>query len=149
MTLDKLVETILTSLDDDKAQDILTIDLTGKTSIADRMILACGTSARAVSAMAEHLITKLKALDIKPASEGQRHGDWVVIDAGDVVAHLFRPEVRLFYNLESIWSGPAAPTKTAAKAAAKAPAKSSAKSPAKPGAKPRAKSAAKKSPRRA
>lgn len=81
------------------------------------MIIASGTSARAVSAMAEHLITKLKGLGIKPGSEGERHGDWVVIDAGDVIVHLFRPEVRLFYNLERIWSGPAAPTKKSTKRA--------------------------------
>lgn len=118
LTLDKLVDTVLASLDDDKAQDVLTIDLTGKTSIADRMIIASGTSARTVSAMAEHLSTKLKGLGIKPASEGEKHGDWVVIDAGDVIVHLFRPEVRLFYNLERIWSGPAAtPAKKSSKRA--------------------------------
>ena len=108
--LEQLVETILTSLDADKAQDILTIDLMGKTSIADRMIIASGTSARAVTAMAEHLVTKLKALDLKPKSEGEKHGDWVLIDAGDVVIHLFRPEVRQFYNLERIWAAPATTT---------------------------------------
>jgi ribosome-associated protein len=105
--LEQMVETILTSLDDDKAQDILTIDLMGKTSIADRMIIASGTSARAVSAMAEHLVIKLKALNLKPRTEGEKHGDWVLIDVGDVVVHLFRPEVRLFYNLERIWAAPA------------------------------------------
>lgn len=106
--LEQMVGTILTSLDADKAQDILTIDLVGKTSIADRMILASGTSARAVAAMAEHIVTKLKALSLKPSVEGERHGDWVLIDAGDVIVHLFRPEVRAFYNLERIWGAPAA-----------------------------------------
>ncbi len=81
------------------------------------MIIASGTSARAVSAMAEHLITKLKSMGIKPGSEGEKHGDWVVIDAGDVVVHLFRPEVRLFYDLERIWSAPAGPTKKSSKRA--------------------------------
>ena len=71
------------------------------------MIIASGTSARTVSAMAEHLSTKLKTLGIKPLSEGEKYGDWVVLDAGDVIVHLFRPEVRLFYDLERIWSGPA------------------------------------------
>ncbi len=71
------------------------------------MIIASGTSARAVSAMAEHLGAKLKGMGLKPAAEGEKYGDWVVIDAGDVIVHLFRPEVRLFYNLERIWSGPA------------------------------------------
>jgi ribosome-associated protein len=109
--LEQLVETILTSLDADKAQDILTIDLMGKTSIADRMIIASGTSARAVAAMAEHLVGKLKELKVRPRTEGEKHGDWVLIDAGDVIVHLFRPEVRLFYNLERIWAAPAQPTK--------------------------------------
>lgn len=81
------------------------------------MIIASGTSARAVSAMAEHLITKLKSMGIKAGSEGEKHGDWVVIDAGDVVVHLFRPEVRLFYDLERIWSAPAGPTKKSSKRA--------------------------------
>jgi len=106
-----MVGAILTSLDDDKAQDILTIDLMGKTSIADRMIVATGTSARAVSAMAEHLVQKLKGIGIKALTEGERHGDWVLIDAGDVVVHLFRPEVRSFYQIERIWSSPAPTTK--------------------------------------
>ncbi|MEQ9448845.1 MAG: ribosome silencing factor [Rhodospirillaceae bacterium] len=102
-----MVDTITSSLDDDKAQDVLTIDLVGKTSIADRMIIASGTSARMVSAMAEHLVAKLKALGLKPKSEGSQHGDWVLIDAGDVIVHLFRPEVRAFYNIERIWAAPA------------------------------------------
>ena len=68
------------------------------------MIIASGTSARTVSAMAEHLITKLKSLGIKPGSEGEKYGDWVVIDAGDVVVHLFRSEVRQYYDLEGMWS---------------------------------------------
>ncbi len=103
-----MVETVLTVLDDDKAQDILTIDLVGKTSIADRMVIASGTSARAVAAMAEHLMIKLKDIGIKTKSEGERQGDWVLIDAGDIVIHLFRPEVRQFYNIERIWQAPAA-----------------------------------------
>lgn len=81
------------------------------------MIIASGTSARAVSAMAEHLIIKLKALKIQPGSEGQKYGDWVVIDAGDVIVHLFRPEVRLFYDLERLWAAPAAPAKKTTKRA--------------------------------
>ena len=119
-SLDQMVEAILTSLDDDKAQDILTIDLVGKTSIADRMIIASGTSARMVSAMAEHLIQKLREIGIKPKSEGERHGDWVLIDAGDVVIHLFRPEVRQFYNIERIWAAPAASNNTPRKATKRA-----------------------------
>lgn len=112
-----MVETVLTSLDADKAQDILTIDLVGKTSIADRMIIASGTSGRMVSAMAEHLVAKLKALGLKPKTEGERHGDWVLLDVGDVIVHLFRPEVRQFYNIERIWAAPAAAARKATKRA--------------------------------
>lgn len=101
----------MSSLDSDKGQDILDIDLKGKSSIADRMIVASGTSARQVGAMAEHVITKLKGRGRIVRSEGQPACDWVLIDVGDVVVHIFRPEVRAFYNIESIW--------TAAKAAAK------------------------------
>jgi ribosome-associated protein len=142
-----LVETVLASLDDDKAQDVLSIDLVGKTSIADRMIIASGTSARMVSAMADHLIRKLKELGIKVQSEGEKFGDWVVIDAGDVIVHLFRPEVRTFYAIERIWAAPigeAGPKPKAAKpkAAKKAPAKKAAP-------KSRAKSAPRKTARRA
>ena len=115
-----MVDLILGSLDDDKAQDVLAIDLIGKTSIADRMIVASGTSARMVSAMAEHLIQKLREIGIKPKSEGERHGDWVLIDAGDVVIHLFRPEVRQFYNIERIWAAPAASNNTPRKATKRA-----------------------------
>jgi ribosome silencing factor RsfS/YbeB/iojap len=114
--LDSMVGAILASLDDDKAQDILTIDLVGKTSIADRMIIASGTSARQVSAMAEHLVQKLRELGIRAQTEGEKHGDWVLIDAGDVVVHLFRPEVRAFYQIERIWSSPA-PSKKSPKRA--------------------------------
>ncbi len=126
-----MIDLILGSLDDDKAQDVLAIDLVGKTSIADRMIVASGTSGRMVSAMAEHLVIKLKQAGYKPKSEGERQGDWVLIDAGDIIVHLFRPEVRTFYNIERIWAAPVAdskPTKPAAKPAAKK--KASPKSPA-------------------
>ncbi len=102
-----MVKTILASLDDDKAQEVLDIDLVGKTTIADRMIVASGTSGRMVSAMAQHLVTKLKDLGVKPRSEGEQHGDWVLVDAGDVIVHLFRPEVRAFYSIERIWQNAA------------------------------------------
>ena len=106
-SLANVTKTILESLDDDKAQDVQDIDLVGKTSIADRMIVASGTSGRMVIAMAQHLVTKLKALGMKPRSEGEQHGDWVLVDAGDVIVHLFRPEVRAFYGVERIWQNPA------------------------------------------
>ncbi len=101
----KLVET---SLDDDKAQDIVVIDLEDKTALTDYMVIASGTSQRQISAMAGHLKEKLKASGIGAvAVEGLTQCDWVLIDAGDIIVHLFRPEVRNFYNLEKLWSDPA------------------------------------------
>jgi len=92
-TLLKLVEK---SLDDDKAQDIVVIDLAGKTDIADFMVIATGTSQRQVGAMAEHLRDRIKTQTLRSVSvEGESQCDWVLIDAGDVVVHLFRPEVRV------------------------------------------------------
>ncbi len=92
-------------LDDDKAQDIVLIDLKDKSSVADAMIVASGRSARHVGALADHLVRALKDVGAgKARVEGLPHCDWVLIDAGDVIVHLFRPEVRAFYNLEKIWS---------------------------------------------
>ncbi len=97
----KIVEA---TLDDDKAQDVRTIALEGKSTIADYMVIASGTSQRQVGAMAEHLLENLKAAGLKGVSaEGRSQGDWVLIDAGDIILHLFRPEVRAFYNLEKMW----------------------------------------------
>lgn len=90
---------------------MVVIDLAGKTSIADYMVVACGTSKRQVGAMAQHLLEKVKAQGAPwVAIEGETYCDWVLIDAGDVLVHLFRPEVRTFYALERLWSGPAAVT---------------------------------------
>ena len=99
------------SLDGDKADDTVVIDLAGKTEIADFMVVASGTSRRHVGAMAERLREKLKAAGfVGLAVEGEPLCDWVLIDAGDVVVHLFRPEVRTFYNLEKLWGiAPLAP----------------------------------------
>lgn len=102
--LEQTVECIEASLEDDKAQDVVTIDLVGKTSIADRMIVASGGSARMVNAITDHIVQKLKALGLRPKTEGQQQNDWVLIDAGDVIIHVFRPEVRTFYNIEKIWA---------------------------------------------
>ena len=99
-----LVDTIMASLDADKGQNITLFDLAGKTSIADHMIVASGTSTRQVSSMAERLVTKLKSLGVNVRSEGKRQGDWVLVDAGDVIVHLFRPEVREFYDIERLWA---------------------------------------------
>ena len=102
---DQILELITTSLDDDKAENILTIPLRGKSAIADYMIVASGTSSRQVAAMAEHIEFKLKQNKIAILGlEGLRQADWVLIDANDVVVHLFRPEVREFYGLERMWA---------------------------------------------
>ena len=98
------VDAVLASLDKDKGEEIVVIDLAGKTTLADCMIIASGRSARQVAAMADHLLEKLKLCGIGPVQvEGKAHADWVLIDAGDVIVHLFRPEVRAFYNLEKMW----------------------------------------------
>ncbi len=95
----------MSRLDDDKAQDIVLIDLKGKSPMADSMIVASGRSHRHVGALADHVMRALKDAGFgKARVEGLPHCDWVLIDAGDVVVHLFRPEVRTFYNIEKIWS---------------------------------------------
>ncbi len=92
------------SLDDDKAQDVVVIDLSGKSDIADFLVVASGTSGRQVVAIAEHLRERLKQAGVKGIHvEGLSQGDWVLVDGGDVIVHLFRPEVRTFYNIEKMW----------------------------------------------
>ena len=101
---ENLVSLITSSLEDDKADDIVVIDLHGKTSIADSMVIASGRSTRQVGAMAEHLARRLKSAGASRVSvEGMPQCDWVLIDGGDVIVHLFRPEIRSFYNLEKMW----------------------------------------------
>lgn len=96
---------VMNALDDDKAEDVVAIDLTGKSSVTDVMVIASGRSNRHVGAMADHLVRKLKdAGHSKVSIEGLKTCDWVLIDAGDVIVHLFRPEVRSFYDLEKMWS---------------------------------------------
>jgi ribosome-associated protein len=108
--VDAATRVVLTSLEDDKAEDILAIDIRGKSSFADMLIVASGRSARHVGALADHIMRKLKEAGVKQVHvEGLPHADWVLVDAGDVVVHLFRPEVRSFYNIEKIWTGAAAP----------------------------------------
>lgn len=94
---------IRTSLDGDKAENVVVIDLAGKTNIADIMIIATGTSQRHVGAMAEHLRERLKTAGVRTSVEGEGFCEWVLIDAGDAIVHLFRPEVRTFYALEKMW----------------------------------------------
>ena len=94
-------------LNDGKAENIVSIPLKGKSSLADYMIIASGTSTRHVSALSNQITSKLKMMDFKIFStQGQRNGDWVLVDAGDVIVHLFRPEVREFYNLDKMWLAP-------------------------------------------
>ena len=98
---------ILASLEDDKAEDILALDIRGKSSFADMLVVASGRSARHVGALADHVMQKLKEAGAKELRvEGLPHCDWVLVDAGDVIVHLFRPEVRSFYNIEKIWGAP-------------------------------------------
>ena len=100
-----LEELIVSRLDADKAQDVVLIDLKGKSPMADAIIIASGRSQRHVGALADHLLRALKDAGYGRARvEGMPACDWVLIDAGDVVVHLFRPEVRAFYNIEKIWS---------------------------------------------
>lgn len=95
---------VLQSLDDDKGQDITTIPLSGKSSMADYMVIATGSSSRQVASMAEHLEFKLKQSGVGIlGKEGVGQADWILLDANDVIVHLFRPEVREFYGLERMW----------------------------------------------
>jgi ribosome silencing factor RsfS/YbeB/iojap len=100
-----LLSRIIKSLDDDKAEDIVTIDLEGRSSLADSIVIANGRSQRHVSAIAEHLARRLKesGYGTRPVA-GKESGDWVLVDAGDVIVHIFRPEVRAYYDLEGMWS---------------------------------------------
>ena len=96
---------ILASLDDAKAEDTITIDLHGKTSISDYMVVTCGRSNRHVGAVADRVMEDLEQAGVPDLRvEGMPHCDWVLIDAGDVIVHVFRPEVRAFYNLEKMWA---------------------------------------------
>jgi ribosome-associated protein len=107
---EQLHDLVLASLDDDQAVDTISIPLTGKSSIADHMVIASGRSTRQVASMANKLVDRIKAETGRIARiEGLPTADWVLIDAGDVIVHLFRPEVRSFYNLERMWAFGEAP----------------------------------------
>ncbi len=102
-----LLERILTSLDDDKAEDVVTIPLRGKSEMADYMVICSGRSSRQVASISDKLTERLKeAFGVISKVEGKDQGDWVLIDAGDVIVHVFRPEVRDFYQLEKMWMTP-------------------------------------------
>lgn len=95
---------VLSSLDDDKAEDVVQIDLRGKTAIGDYMVICSGRSNRQVAAISEKLVERLKSeMGVRPRLEGKEAGDWVLVDTGDVIVHVFRPEVREFYQLEKMW----------------------------------------------
>lgn len=106
-----LLKMIVATLTDDKAEDLVQIDLRGKSSIGDFMVICSGRSTRQVSAMAQKLVDKLKSEQGRLSRvEGKDTGDWVLIDTGDVIVHVFRPEVREFYQLEKMWQPIGEPT---------------------------------------
>ena len=106
----ELMSRILASLDDDKAEQVVTIDLEGRSSLADAVVIASGRSSRHVASIADHLARRLKegGYGTRPVN-GAAQGDWVLVDAGDVIVHVFRPEVRDYYDLEGMWSVGASP----------------------------------------
>ncbi len=102
----RLLDLVERSLDDDIADDVVVIDLAGKTSIADYMVIGSGRNRRHIGAMTDHLKEKIKGAGLSsPPIEGQAQAEWVLIDGGDVIVHLFRPESRALYNLEKMWGG--------------------------------------------
>ena len=104
LTSDQLLAHILASLDDDKAEDVVTIDLRGRSAMADYMVIASGRNSRQVASIAEKLVERMKQLTGRSSRiEGKETGDWVLIDTDDVIVHVFRPEVREFYQLEKMW----------------------------------------------
>lgn len=110
VTSEDLLERVIASLEDDKAEDIVTIDLRGRSSVADYMVICSGRSARQVAAIAEKLMDRLKQeFGRQSRIEGKEQGDWVLIDTADVIVHVFRPEVREFYQLEKMWMPSTAP----------------------------------------
>ncbi|WP_415405280.1 ribosome silencing factor [Tateyamaria sp. SN3-11] len=108
-TSELLLAAVLSSLSDDKAEDVVQIDLRGKTEIGDYMVVCSGRSSRQVASISEKLVQRLKDEFGRTARlEGKETGDWVLIDTGDVIVHVFRPEVREFYQLEKMWQPSAA-----------------------------------------
>lgn len=105
-----MLKQIVKSLEDDKAEEIVKIGLIGKSAMADYMVVASGRSSRQVAAISDHLVDKLKQdFGVLSKVEGKATGDWVLVDAGDVIVHVFRPEVREFYQLEKMWLTPGKP----------------------------------------
>ena len=105
LSAEDLLKSVIASLDDNKAEDITSIDLAGKTGIADFMVIATGNSQRQVAALTDYVVKDLKQKGHKDmVTQGLAQSDWVLIDAGDVIVHIFRPEVRSFYNLDKLWT---------------------------------------------
>jgi ribosome-associated protein len=100
------LKTVLASLEDSKAENIVSIDIQGKSSLGDYMVVASGRSHRHVAAVAENLLKVLKEAGMRARIEGLASADWVLIDAGDVIVHVFRPEIRDFYGIEKMWQAP-------------------------------------------
>jgi ribosome-associated protein len=102
-----VIDVVLASLDDGKAEEIITIDIQGKSALADHLVIASGRSTRHVAAIADQILTALKEAGFKNTKvEGLPMADWVLVDADDVIVHIFRPEVRSFYNIEKMWQVP-------------------------------------------
>jgi ribosome-associated protein len=107
------LETVLASLEDSKAEDIVSLNIAGKSALADYMVVVSGRSNRHVSAICEHLLKDMKDEGFGNARvEGLETGDWVLIDTGDIIVHVFRPEIRAFYNIEKMWATPDMPEET-------------------------------------
>jgi ribosome-associated protein len=107
-----VIDIVLTSLDDSKAEEMISINIEGKSALADYMVIASGRSNRHVGAIADHLMSALKDAGVRNVKvEGMPSADWVLVDADDVIVHVFRPEVRAFYNLEKMWLAPDLDTK--------------------------------------
>ena len=100
----EILKIVIDTLSEGKAQDLVVIDLEGKSSIANQMVIASGTSQRHVASLAEKVQEKLKAAGYVSMAEGEEKADWILIDAFDVIVHIFKPEVRDFYNLEKMWA---------------------------------------------
>ncbi len=104
LTSEKILESVLDTLDTNKAEEVVQIDLRGKTAMGDYMVICSGRSSRQVAALAEKVVEELKSeFGVLSKMEGKETGDWVLIDTGDVIVHVFRPEVREFYQLEKMW----------------------------------------------